>query len=96
MNPATPFRRADHSPGRLAVKRRAIGDRDKLQFNAGSALDVYIQAESAGKDEEANWLPVAKAPFTLVMRLLAPLANVVSLSVCQTCLPAFAWGDKGR
>ncbi|AIF47813.1 hypothetical protein HY57_11330 [Dyella japonica A8] len=54
------------------LKRQAIGDRDKLVTNADGSLDLYIQADSPGKDKEANWLPVAKAPFTLLMRLYWP------------------------
>jgi hypothetical protein len=55
-----------------ALKRQALGDRDKLVTNADGSLDLYIQAESPGKDKEAKWLPVAKAPFTLLMRLYSP------------------------
>jgi hypothetical protein len=54
------------------LKRQAIGDRDKLATNADGSLDLYIQADSPGKDKEANWLPVGTAPFTLLMRLYSP------------------------
>jgi len=55
-----------------AIKRQAIGDRDKLVANADGSLDLYIQADSPGADMESNWLPVAKAPFTLLLRLYSP------------------------
>lgn len=55
-----------------ALKRQAIGDRDKLVTNADGLIDLYIQPDSPGKDKEANWLPVGKAPFTLLMRLYSP------------------------
>jgi hypothetical protein len=39
-----------------------------LMANADGSLDLYIQAESPA-DKEANWLPVSKASFNLLMRL---------------------------
>jgi len=54
------------------LKRQAIGDRDNLATNADGSVDLYIQAASPGVDKEANWLPVGKAPFTLLMRLYSP------------------------
>jgi hypothetical protein len=39
-----------------------------LVANADGSLDLYIQADSPA-DQEANWLPVSKAPFNLLMRL---------------------------
>lgn len=54
------------------IQRQAIGDRDKLVTNADGSVDLLIQAESPGKEKEANWLPVGKAPFTLLMRLYSP------------------------
>jgi hypothetical protein len=60
-----------------ALKRQALGDRDKLQLNANGSLELYFQAESPGRNQEANWLPVAKAPFTLLMRLYWPKNEVL-------------------
>lgn len=54
------------------LNRQALGDRDKIRFNPDGSLDLYIQAESPGKDKEANWLPVSTAHFTLMMRLFSP------------------------
>jgi hypothetical protein len=60
-----------------ALRRQALGDRDKLVMNADGSLDVYVQADTPGGDKEANWLPVAGAPFTLLMRLYSPKAEVL-------------------
>jgi hypothetical protein len=54
------------------LNRLAIGDRDKLINNSDGSLDLHVQATSPGAGTEANWLPVAKAPFTLLMRLYSP------------------------
>ena len=59
------------------LKRQALGDRDKFQFNPDGSLDLDSQADSPGPDKEANWLPVAKAPFTLLMRLYSPKAEIL-------------------
>jgi hypothetical protein len=59
-----------------AVHRQAIGDRDKLAMNTDGSLDLYFQLDSPGADKESNWLPVAKAPFTLLLRLYSPKEEV--------------------
>jgi hypothetical protein len=53
-----------------SINRFAIGDRDKLSFNADGSLDIYVQAESPGKDKESNWLPAPKnALFQPTLRI---------------------------
>ena len=54
------------------LNRFALGDRDKLKFNADGSLDIYIQNEAPGADKEANWLPAPKDEFNLAMRLYSP------------------------
>jgi len=53
--------------------RYAIGDRDALQFNEDGSLDIYIQADSPGKEKESNWLPSSgKGVISLVLRMYGP------------------------
>lgn len=56
------------------IKRFALGDRDKLNFNADGSLDIWIQAaRPADAAQASNWLPVkANAPFLLNARLYWP------------------------
>ncbi|WP_036049267.1 DUF1254 domain-containing protein [Bradyrhizobium sp. Tv2a-2] len=55
-----------------ALNRFALGDRDKLKFNADGSLDIYIQNETPSADKESNWLPAPTSEFNLAMRLYSP------------------------
>jgi len=55
-----------------AINRFGLAQRDALITNDDGSLDMYIQAESPGKDKEANWLPAPRGNFVLVMRIYAP------------------------
>jgi hypothetical protein len=46
--------------------------------NADGSLDRHIQSDPPGADREANWLPIAKAPFTLLMWLYSPKAEFLN------------------
>jgi hypothetical protein len=56
------------------LKRFALGDRDKLVYNADGSLDIWVQAtRPTDAAQAANWLPVkADAPFLLNARLYWP------------------------
>ena len=55
-----------------AINRFGLAQRDALITNDDGSVDMYIQAESPGKDKEANWLPAPRGNFVLVMRIYAP------------------------
>lgn len=59
------------------IDRYAIGDRDTLAFNADGSLDLCIQHESPGKDQEPNWLPAPAGPFSMNLRLYMPRASAL-------------------
>ncbi len=55
------------------ISRFAIGDRDNLKFNTDGSLDLYIQHENPGAENESNWLPAPeKGILGVTMRLYAP------------------------
>jgi len=55
-----------------SIRRYAIGDRDKLIYNADGSLDLYIQNEDPGAGKENNWLPAPKENFNLTVRVYWP------------------------
>jgi len=59
------------------IDRFAIGSHDKLAFNADGSLDILVQADSPGKDKEANWLPAPKGEFQPTMRIYSPRPEVL-------------------
>ncbi|WP_263975286.1 beta-ketoacyl synthase N-terminal-like domain-containing protein [Leptolyngbya sp. 7M] len=62
-----------------SIDRYAIGDRDNLTFNPDGSLDLYIQRESPGKDQESNWLPAPQSgAFTMNLRLYWPKAEALN------------------
>ena len=61
------------------INRYDLAQRDHLITNPDGSVDLYIQAESPGKDKEANWLPAPKGKFTLVLRLYSPTTDAPSI-----------------
>ncbi len=49
----------------------------QLKKDADGGLTLIIQNESPGKEKEANWLPAAKGPFSMIMRLYWPKEEAV-------------------
>ena len=71
-----------------ALNRYTLSQRDDLVTNADGSVDIYLQADSPGKDKEANWLPAPKAKFSVMWRLVsakffARMANPSEMSSAQ-------------
>jgi len=60
------------------IHRYAIGDRDKLKFDADGSLPIYVQSVSPGQDKESNWLPTPRDSFNLFMRMYWPTDEVLN------------------
>ncbi len=54
------------------LNRYNVSQRNKFAQNADGSTDIYIQADSPGKNKESNWLPAPKDDFVLMMRLYWP------------------------
>ncbi len=54
------------------LHRYTLSQRNKFITNPDGSVDLYLQADSPGKAEEANWLPTPKAKFVPMLRLYWP------------------------
>jgi len=53
----------------ISINRYQLGIYKDPKRHADSSLTLYIQQDNPGKDKESNWLPAAKAPFYIPLRL---------------------------
>jgi hypothetical protein len=61
-----------------ALNRYAISAWMPLSYSSDGSLDLYLQTDSPGADEEANWLPApARGPFNLTVRIYWPRNEVL-------------------
>jgi hypothetical protein len=61
------------------INRYDLAQRDRLISNLDGSIEMYLQAESPGKDKEANWLPAPHGKFVLVMRIYSPTTTTPSI-----------------
>lgn len=54
------------------LKRYNVSSRSKFKTNADGSVDVYIQNQSPGKENESNWLPAPADRFILILRMYWP------------------------
>jgi hypothetical protein len=61
------------------LHRFAISSWMPLKVGSDGSVDVYVQHESPGKDDEANWLPAPEGSFNLTMRMYWPSESPPSI-----------------
>jgi hypothetical protein len=54
------------------IDRYNLSQRDSFVTNPDGSIDLYLQADSPGKDRDANWLPAPNGEFKLVLRVYGP------------------------
>ena len=55
-----------------ALDRYTLSQRDNFVVNVDGSVDIYLQANSPGKDRELNWLPAPEGKFSVMLRLYWP------------------------
>jgi hypothetical protein len=54
------------------LNRYSISPRQSLKANSDGSVDLYIQKDSPGPDNESNWLPAPAGKFVLMLRMYWP------------------------
>jgi hypothetical protein len=54
------------------LHRYVLGSDYDMKRNSDGSVTIYLQADSPGKDKEANWLPAPRGPFVLIIGTYAP------------------------
>jgi hypothetical protein len=62
-----------------ALNKFTVSLRDHPTPNADGSLTFYFQADSPGKDKEANWLPAPKGEFIPMLRMYWPKDTAPSI-----------------
>jgi hypothetical protein len=61
------------------INRYDLAQRDRLVTDSDGSVNLYLQAESPGKEKEADWLPAPNGKFALVMRIYSPTTTPTSI-----------------
>ena len=61
------------------LNRYSISARQNLKANPDGSVDLLIQHDSPGADQESNWLPAPTGKFVLMLRLYWPDAKPPSI-----------------
>ena len=61
-----------------ALNRYVIAPWMKLKYNKDGSLDIYLQADSPGKDKESNWLPTPPGAFNITIRNYWPKEDALN------------------
>lgn len=59
------------------INRYSLGDRSGMQTAKEGDLMIYVQKDSPGTDNEANWLPAPEGKFFLILRTYLPGEDLV-------------------
>lgn len=54
------------------IERYAVSDRGGIDLAPDGSYEIVIQADDPGGSAHDRWLPVARAPFNLMLRLYSP------------------------
>jgi hypothetical protein len=61
------------------VGRYAISSWKPLQRNKDGSIDIYLQHDSPGKDQDPNWLPAPLGGFNITLRMYWPKSEDPSI-----------------
>jgi hypothetical protein len=59
------------------LNRYSISARQDLKKNADGSVDLYLQHDSPGADQESNWLPAPAGRFILMFRFYWPKEAII-------------------
>lgn len=61
------------------LNRYTLSERDNLTRNPDGSVDLYLQHDNPGPQQQTNWLPAPAGAFNLMLRLYWPKQNPPSI-----------------